>query len=78
MKVNLVDSFKNFVILLKIGYIIELIICYVYEKIYYSGRGVILNEFCLNGYWIINGNVVVRCFILRCVRCCYLCGIVGE
>lgn len=32
-KVNLIDGFKIFIILSKVGYVITLIIRYVYEKI---------------------------------------------
>ena len=77
-KANLADSLKNPVILPKTGHIIELIIRHAQENTHHSGRGITLNELRSNGYWIINGNAAVRCFISRCVRCRYLSGTAGE
>lgn len=57
-KVNLLCILNKFVILLKLSYISLLIISYIYERIYYSGRGINLNEFCFSGYWIVSGNVM--------------------
>ena len=77
-KANLADSLKNPVILPKTGHITELIIRHAHEKTHHSGRGITLNGLRSNGYWIINGNAAVRCFISRCVRCRCLRGTAGE
>lgn len=72
------ESLKNPIILPKSSNITSLVINHVHERTHHSGRGVTLNELRASGYWVINGNSMVRLFISKCVKCRYLRGTNGE
>lgn len=65
MKVDLLEVFKILVILLKLSNVVLLVIRYIYGRMYYSGRGIILNKICVIGYWIISRSIMVRWFIFK-------------
>ena len=77
-KANLPRTLKNPEILPKSSHISSLIISHVHERTHHSGRGITLNELRSSGYWIINGNAMVRQFISKCVTCRRLRGSQGE
>ncbi|XP_031551078.1 uncharacterized protein LOC116288432 [Actinia tenebrosa] len=77
-KANLSESLKNPIILPKSSHVTKLVINHVHERTHHSGRGVTLNELRASGYWVINGNAMVRQFISKCVKCRYLRGTTGE
>ena len=77
-KANFDDKLKTPVILPKTEHITKLIVAHIHKKTRHSGRGITLNELRSHGYWIINGNAVVRKFISGCVTCRHLRGLAGE
>ena len=77
-KASLSASLKNPVILPKSSHVTSLVISHVHERTHHSGRGITLNELRTSGYWVINGNAMVRRFISKCVNCRYLRGTIGE
>ena len=51
---------------------------YYHAKVYHSGRTTTSNEIRQDGYWVINGNSMVRSVIHNCVTCRLLRGKLGE
>ena len=52
----------------------NLIILYFHQRLHHAGRNATLNEIRTNGYWIINGNSLVRFVLSNCVKCKILLG----
>ena len=52
----------------------NLIIEYFHGTLQHSGRTSTLNEIRCNGYWVINGNSLVRFIISKCLKCRILRG----
>ena len=52
----------------------NLIILYFHQRLHHAGRNATLNEIRTNGYWIINGNSLVRFVLSNCVKCKILRG----
>ena len=71
-RANLSFTLRDPIILPKSSHITSLIISHVHERIHHGGRGMTLNELRTSGYWIVSGNAMVRKFISKCIRCCYL------
>ncbi len=72
------ESVKHPIILPRKGKLTLMIIRWFHHSIEHSGRNMTHNELRANGYWVINGNSVIRCMISKCVRCRYLRGKAGE
>ncbi len=77
-RANFAEALKTPIILPKTGHFTKLVVKYTHEKTHHSGRGITMNELRAQGYWIINGNTVVRRFISECVTCRRLRGTAGE
>ena len=60
---NFAQTLKTPIILPKFGHLTKLVVSYIHEKTHHGGRGITMNEQRAHGYWIINGNTVVRRFI---------------
>ncbi|XP_028406790.1 uncharacterized protein LOC114529233 [Dendronephthya gigantea] len=75
---NFTENLKTPIILPKSEHFTKLIVSYVHEKTQHSGRGITMNELRSHGYWVINGNTVVRRLISECVTCRRLRGTAGE
>ena len=54
------------------------VVRWIHQKVEHSGRNMTLNELRVEGYWVINGNSIIRSLISKCVRCRYLRGRTGE
>ena len=52
-KATLSESLKNPVILPKSSHITALVISYAHQRTHHSERGIMLNELCASGYWIV-------------------------
>lgn len=72
------ESLKNPIILPKSSHITSLVIACVHQITHHSDRGITLNELRTSGFWVINGNAMVRQFISRCVKCRYIRGATAE
>ena len=46
----------------------NLVIQHAHEELFHAGRTATLNELRSRGYWIVNGNSLVRFYISRCVK----------
>ena len=57
------------VLLSKTGNATKMIVRWCHERAAYSGRNVTPNEFRSSGYWVMQGNSVVRRIISKCVTC---------
>ena len=77
-RANFAETLKTPIILPKFGHITKLVVSYMHEKTHHGGRGITMNELRARGYWIINGNTVVRPLISECVTCRRLRGTAGE
>ena len=77
-RANFAQALKTPIILPKFGHLTKLVVSYIHEKTHHGGRGITMNEQRAHGYWIINGNTVVRRFISECVTCRRLRGTAGE
>ena len=77
-RANFAEALKTPIILPKTGHFTKLVVKYIHGKTHHSGRGITMNELRAQGYWIINGNTVVRRFISECVTCRRLRGTAGE
>ena len=47
----------------------NVIINFMHQSIHHSGRNATLNHLRVNGYWVINGNSLVRFVLSKCVVC---------
>ena len=52
----------------------NVIIDHVHHSVCHAGRNTTLNELRLNGFWVINGNSLVRFVLSKCVKCKVLRG----
>ena len=77
-RANFPEALKTPIILPKTGHFTKLLVKYIHEKTHHSGRGITMNELRDQGYWIINGNTVVRRIISECATCRHLRGTAGE
>ena len=66
------------VILPKDSVVSRRLVEHFHERVHHSGRTTTSNEVRQNGYWIINGNTIVRSVIHHCVTCRVLRGKLGE
>ena len=53
-------------------------VTWYHQSVGQGRRGYTLNKIRSSGYWIVKVNSVVQSFIVRCVRCQYLCVKVGK
>ena len=60
---------KHQVIILQKGHLTNLLIRHHLLKVNHMGHGMIHNELCPGGYWLISGSSVVLRFISSCVTC---------
>lgn len=60
------------------SHIASLIIRHCHEQVKHQGRGMTINEIRSRGYWIIGGSSSVASYILKCVKCRKLRGMVEE
>ena len=72
------NSLKHPVILPRKGKLTTMVIRWVHSQVEHSGRNMTQNELRARGYWVINGNSIIRSLISQCVRCRYLRGQTGE
>ena len=75
---GLEESVKHLILLPKKGHITNLIIRWCHEKTVQSGRNMALTEIRSFGYWMMQGNSVVKGLISKCITCPRLRGKVGE
>ena len=54
--------------------IAELVIRWCHEQVAHAGRGMTMNQIRSSGFWVTRCNSLVRCIILKCVRCKQLRG----
>ena len=66
------------VLLSKTENVTEMILRWCCERTAHSGRNISLNELRSSGYWVMQGNSLVRGIISKFVTCCCLRGKVGE
>ena len=66
------------VLLSKAGKLTKMIVRCCHERAAHNRRKTTLNELRSSGYWLMQGNSVVRGIIAKCVRCRCLRGTVGE
>ena len=72
------DHVKFPVILPGKSHIASLIVKHYHEHVRHQGRGMTINEVRSHGYWIVGGSSVVASYILKCVTCRKLRGMVEE
>lgn len=60
------------------SHIASLIIRHCHEQVKHQGRGMTINEIRSRAYWIIGGSSSVASYILKCVKCRKLRGMVEE
>ena len=75
---ELEEAVKHPILLPKKGHLTELIVRWCHEKTAHSGRNMTLTEIRSSGYWVMQGNSVVKWLISKCVTCRRLRGKVGE
>ena len=68
-KSTLEYKLKHPVLLPKEGHITSLIMRYYHEKVAHAGRGITINKFRSQRYWIINCTSAVKSMISKCVDC---------
>ena len=73
---NMEDKLKHPVVLPKKG--CQRIIEWFHGRVQHLGRTSTVNELRANGFWMLSVNSQVRGVILRCTRCRYLRGKLGE
>ena len=73
-KSAIIEEMKYPVLLARNSEIAVMIIRWCHEKVAHSGRGITMNYIRSSGFWIINCNVAVRSYILKCVKCRHLRG----
>ena len=56
------------------GIATNLLFKWYHQFVGHGGRGYTFNKIRSSEYWIVKANSLVRSFIIRCVRCRYLCG----
>ena len=66
------------VVLSKTRNVTKMTVRWCHERAAYSGRNFMLNGLRSSGYWVMQGNSVVRGIISNCVICRRLRGTVGE
>ena len=54
--------------------IAELVVRWCHEQVAHAGRGMTMNQIRSSGFWVTRCNSLVRCIILKCVRCKQLRG----
>ena len=57
------------VLLSKAGNVKKMIVRWCHERLTHSGRNITLNELRSSGYWVMQGNSVVRGIISKYVTC---------
>ena len=62
------------VLLPKFCRIAELVARWCHEQVAHAGRGMTMNQIRSSGFWVTRCNSLVRCIILKCVRCKQLRG----
>ena len=72
------DDVKHPVILPRKGPLTTAAVRWIHQKVEHAGRNMTIHEMRAQGYWVINGNSIVRSLISKCVRCRYLRGQLGE
>ena len=70
----LANEIHHPVLLPKSHGIAELIVCYCHEQLAHADRGMTMNQIRSSGFWVTSCNSLVRCIILKCVRCKQLRG----
>ena len=65
------------VLLSKTGNLTKMIVRWCHERTAHSGRNIKLNQLRSSGYWVMQGNSVVRGIISKCVTSRRLKGKVG-
>ena len=79
---RLKKSFLEFVavhpVLSKAGNVTKMIVRWFHERLAHSGRNITLNELRSSGYWVMQGNSVVRGIISKYVTCRHLRRKVGK
>ena len=71
-RLELPDDFKFPSIAPNDGKISFLIASYYHAAVYHAGRGMMLNEIRISGYWTIKIGLVVRQLISHCTICRWL------
>ena len=56
------------------GIATNLLVKWYHQFVGHGGRGYTFNKIRSSEYWIVKANSLVQSFIVRCVRCRYLCG----
>ena len=49
--------------------IAELVVCWCHEQVAHAGQGITMNQIRSSGFWVTRCNSLVRCTILKFVRC---------
>ena len=49
--------------------IVELVVCWCHEQVAQAGRGITMKQIRSSGFWVTRCNFLVRCIILKFVRC---------
>ena len=60
------------------SHIASLIVKHCHEQVKHQGRSMTLNEVRSSGYWIVSGSSSVASYIVKCVKCRKLRGMVEE
>ena len=68
------NEIQHPVLLPKSRGIAELIVCYCHEQLAHADQGMTMNQIRSSGFWVTSCNSLVRCIILKCVRCKQLRG----
>ena len=68
------SQMQHLVLLPKSCRIAELVVCWCHEQLAHAGRGMTMNQITSSGFWVTRCNSLVRCIILKCVRCKQLRG----
>ena len=69
---------KHPIIIPKSGMVTKSITRWCHKNVAHGGRGASLNSIRSSGYWVINGNSMVRNIISQCITCRRLRGQFGE
>ena len=68
------SEMQHLLLLPKSCRIAELVVHWCHEQVAHAGRGMTVNQIRSSGFWVTRCNFLVRCIILKCVRCKHLRG----
>ena len=68
------SEMQHLLLLPKSCRIAELVVHWCHEHVAHAGRGMTMNQIRSSGFWVTRCNSLVRCIILKCVRCKQLRG----